>query len=68
MDEIDFQIGKIENDRFVIMRQYQAFAEFWIKRNGGLTVSYSLAYKALAITDKIILNLMINRHVDGDED
>lgn len=68
MNEIDFQIGKIENDRFVIMRQYQAFAEFWIKRNGGLTVSYSLAYKELSITDKIILNLMINRHVEGDED
>ena len=31
MDEIDFQIGKIENDRFVIMRQYQAFAEFYIR-------------------------------------
>lgn len=35
MDEIDFQIGKIENDRFVIMRQYQAFAEFYIREGQG---------------------------------
>ena len=60
----DFRIGKIENDRFVIMRQYQAFAEFWIKRNGGLTVSYCLAYKELSMPDKIILNLMVNRHFE----
>ena len=60
----DFRIGKIENDRFVIMRQYQAFAEFWIKRNGGLTVSYCLAYKELSMHDKIILNLMVNRHFE----
>ena len=68
MNEIDFQIGKIENDRFVIMRQFQTFAEFWIKRNGGLTVSYCLAYNDLDITNKIIVNLLINRFVEGDEE
>ena len=68
MNEIDFQIGKIENDRFVIMRQFQTFAEFWIKRNGGLTVSYGLAYNELDITNKIIVNLLINRFVEGDEE
>ena len=61
----DFRIGKIENDRYVIMRQYQALAEFWIKRNGGLTVSYCLAYEGLELTDKIILNLLINKFADG---
>ncbi len=64
MNEIDFQIGKIENDRFVIMRQFQTFAEFWIKRNGGLTVSYCLAYTGLSTTEKIIITLLINRFVE----
>ena len=67
MNQEDFHIGKIENDRFVIMQQYQTFAEFWIKRNGGLTVSYCLAYKDLSVTDKIILNLRIQEFVDGVE-
>ena len=68
MDNPDFKIGKIEENRFVIMRQFQSFAEFWIKRNGGLTVSYCLAYNDLDITNKIIVNLLINRFVEGDED
>lgn len=68
MDNIDFRIGKIEEGRFVVMKQYQSFAEFWLKRNGGLTVSYCLAYNELEITEKIILNLLINRFVEGDED
>ena len=67
MNQEDFHIGKIENDRFVIMQQYQTFAEFWIKRNGGLTVSYCLAYKDLSVTDKIVLNLPIQEFVDGVE-
>ena len=67
MNQEDFRIGKIENDRFVIMQQYQTFAEFWIKRNGGLTVSYCLAYKDLNVTDKIVLNLRIQEFVDGVE-
>ena len=67
MDNTDFKIGKIEENRFVIMRQFQSFAEFWIKRNGGLTVSYCLAYNDLDITNKIIVNLLINRFVEGDE-
>ena len=54
MNNTEFQIGKIEEGRFVIMRQFQSFAEFWIKRNGGLTVSYGLAYNELDITNKII--------------
>ena len=68
MGNTDFKIGKIEENRFVIMRQFQSFAEFWIKRNGGLTVSYCLAYNDLDITNKIIVNLLINRFVEGDED
>ena len=68
MINTDFKIGKIEENRFVIMRQFQSFAEFWIKRNGGLTVSYCLAYNDLDITNKIIVNLLINRFVEGDED
>ena len=68
MNQEDFHIGKIENDRFVIMQQYQTFAEFWIKRNGGLTVSYCLAYKDLSVTDKIVLNLRIQEFVDGVEE
>ena len=68
MINTDFKIGKIEENRFVIMRQFQSFAEFWIKRNGGLTVSYCLAYNDLDITNKIILNLLINRFVEGDDD
>ena len=68
MDNTDFKIGKIEENRFVIMRQFQSFAEFWIKRNGGLTVSYCLAYNDLDITNKIIVNLLINRFVEEDED
>ena len=64
MNETDFRIVKIEKDRFVIMQQYQTFAEFWIKRNGGLTVSYCLAYKDLNITNKIVLNLKINEFVE----
>ena len=68
MDNTDFKIGKIEENRFVVMRQFQSFAEFWIKRNGGLTVSYCLAYNDLDITNKIIVNLLINRFVEGDED
>ena len=68
MDNTDFKIGKIEENRVVIMRQFQSFAEFWIKRNGGLTVSYCLAYNDLDITNKIIVNLLINRFVEGDED
>ena len=67
MNQEEFHIGKIENDRFVIMQQYQTFAEFWIKRNGGLTVSYCLAYKDLSVTDKIVLNLRIQEFVDGVE-
>ena len=67
MNQEDFHIGKIEIDRFVIMQQYQTFAEFWIKRNGGLTVSYCLAYKDLSVTDKIVLNLRIQEFVDGVE-
>lgn len=46
------------------MQQYQTFAEFWIKRNCGLTVSYCLAYKDLNITNKIVLNLKINEFVE----
>ena len=68
MDNTDFKIGKIEEGRFVIMQQFQSFAEFWIKRNGGLTVSYCLAYNDLDITNKIIVNLLINRFVEGDEE
>lgn len=68
MNNADFQIGKIEEGRFAIMQQFQSFAEFWIKRNGGLTVSYCLAYNDLDITNKIIVNLLINRFVEGDED
>ena len=68
MDNTDFKIGKIEENRFVIMRQFQSFAEFWIKRNGGLAVSYCLAYNDLDITNKIIVNLLINRFVEGDEE
>lgn len=68
MINTDFKIGKIEEGRFVIMQQFQSFAEFWIKRNGGLTVSYCLAYNDLDITNKIIVNLLINRFVEGDED
>ena len=68
MDNTDFKIGKIEENRFVIMRQFQSFAEFWIKRNGGLTVSYCLAYNDLDIINKIIVNLLINRFVEEDED
>lgn len=64
MNETDFRIVKIEKDRFVIMQQYQTFAEFWIKRNGGLTVSYCLAYKDLNITNKIVLNLKINEFAE----
>ena len=64
MNETDFRIVKIEKDRFVIMQQYQTFAEFWIKRNGGLTVSYCLAYKDLNTTNKIVLNLKINKFVE----
>ena len=64
MNETDFHIVKIEKDRFVIIQQYQTFAEFWIKRNGGLTVSYCLAYKDLNITNKIVLNLKINEFVE----
>ena len=64
MNETDFRIAKIEKDRFVIMQQYQTFAEFWIKRNCGLTVSYCLAYKDLNITNKIVLNLKINEFVE----
>ena len=67
MNNTEFQIGKIEEGRFVIMRQFQSFAEFWMKRNGGLTVSYCLAYNDLDITNKIIVNLLINRFVEGDE-
>lgn len=61
----DFRIGKIENDRYVIMQQYEAFAEFWVKRNGGLTISYCAAYDRLELTDKITLNLLINKFVEG---
>ena len=68
MINTDFKIGKIEAGRFVIMQQFQSFAEFWIKRNGGLTVSYCLAYNDLDITNKIIVNLLINRFVEGDEE
>lgn len=68
MNNTDFKIGKIEEGRFVIMQQFQSFAEFWIKRNGGLTVSYCLSYNDLDITNKIIVNLLINRFVEGDED
>ena len=68
MINTDFKIGKIEEGRFVIMQQFQSFAEFWIKRNGGLTVSYCLAYNDLDITNKIIVNLLINRFVEGDEE
>ena len=64
MNETDFHIVKIEKDRFVIIQQYQTFAEFWIKRNGGLTVSYCLAYKDLNTTNKIVLNLKINKFVE----
>ena len=67
MKQADFHIGKIEKDRFIIMQQYQSFAEFWIKRNGGLTVSYCLAYRYLSTTDKIVLNLRIQEFVDGVE-
>ena len=68
MDNTDFKIGKIKENRSVIMRHFQSFAEFWIKRNGGLTVSYCLAYNDLDITNKIIVNLLINRFVEGDEE
>ncbi|CZR02571.1 hypothetical protein [Trichococcus collinsii] len=61
----NFRIGKIENDRYVIMQQYEAFAEFWLKRNGGLTISYCTAYDRLELTEKIMLNLLINKFVEG---
>ena len=68
MINTDFKIGKIEEGRFVIMQQFQSFAEFRIKRNSGLTVAYCLSYNDLDITNKIIVNLLINRFVEGDED
>ena len=33
-------------------------AEFWIKRNGGLTVSYCLAYKELSMDAKTLSELV----------
>lgn len=66
MADDSFKIGRIEKERFVIMRQFQALAEFWVKRNGALTVSYCFGYSDLSITDKIILNLQIQKFIDEE--
>lgn len=64
MSEDNFNIVKIEEDRFVVLRKFQALAEFWVKRNGALTVSYCIGYSELSIADKIILNLQIQKFVE----
>lgn len=66
MSKNSFEIGKIKKERYVIMRQFQALAEFWVKRSGALTVSYCIGYSNLSITDKIILNLQIQEFIDRE--
>lgn len=67
-EQPSFQIATIEKGRFVIMQNYQSFATFWIKSNGGLTVSYNLAYKSLDIKEKIMLNLKIEQFLESEEE
>lgn len=67
MEQPSYQIATIENGRYTIMQNYQSFANFWIKNNGGLTVSYNLAYKALSVQEKIILNLKIDQFIESEE-
>lgn len=67
MMQLAYQIATLEKGKFVIMQNYQSFATFWIKNNGGLTVSYNLVYKTLNVQEKIMLNLQIDKFIESEE-
>ena len=67
MEQPTYQIGTIEKGKFVIMQNYQSFATFWIKNNGGLTVSYNLVYKTLDVQEKIMLNIQIDKFIEAED-
>ncbi|MEG2503082.1 MAG: hypothetical protein RSB44_00170 [Carnobacterium sp.] len=55
-----FRIGGIEKDRYVLMKQYQTFIEFWIRKDGTLTCRFSISFHELPIEEQIIAQLTMH--------
>ncbi|MGG5373228.1 MULTISPECIES: hypothetical protein [Enterococcus] len=47
----DFQIGRLDGEKYVIMQNFQSMAEFWKRNNGGITVQYTLSFQKLDMPD-----------------
>ena len=61
---MEYQIVTIKADRFMIMKQYQAMAEFWKRKDGTLTVNYTHEYQELRTDEKIVCQLHIQRQFE----
>lgn len=55
-----FRIGSIEKDRYVLMKQYQTFIEFWIRKDETLTCRFSISFHELPIEEQIIAQLTMH--------
>lgn len=56
-----FQLITIKSDRFMLTKNFVSIAEFWIRKDGSLTVNYTDDFQKLSIEDQIICNLQINK-------
>jgi hypothetical protein len=57
----DFQIGRLDGEKYVIMQNFQSMAEFWKRNNGGITVQYTLSFQKLDMPDKVICMAQMQR-------
>lgn len=57
----DFQIGRLDGEKYVIMQNFQSMAEFWKRNNGGITVQYTISFQKLDMSDKVICMAQMQR-------
>lgn len=61
---MDYQIATVRAGRFMIMKQFQALAEFWERKDGTLTVNYTHEYQELSVEEKIVCQMYIQRQFE----
>lgn len=61
---MEYQLATVKSDRFMIMKQFQAMAEFWKRKDGTLTVNYTNEYQALSVEEKIVCQMYIQRQFE----